>query len=407
MEKRPYGSTKVTHASGASVVYDKNNRMREVTTRGGAVAKIGSSGRVSVIQAKDTRITYGPRGRTGIETVRGDRSRVVSVSRHYGFVEHPYTRNGRAYVSRTYVVNGHTYARAYSTYYYHGAHYYHYVPAYYYGPAFYGWAYYPWAAPVYWGWGWSGAPWYAYYGYYFAPAPYYADASLWLTDYLLAQSLQAAYVAVNSGEPPTQGATQPAGSATSISNEMKQAVAEEVKAQLTAERDAAAASQQSIGIQQPASSQDEQVPDALDPRQRTFLVFASLDEQTSSGTECALTPGDILTRIEDTPDGDQKVKVLVSSSKNKDCRPGSQVNVAVHDLQEMHNSFREQVDRGLQTLAQNQGSKGLPPAPDANPKASADGQAVPDLNAADDLQRQLQQVRDAELEVQQATKQAS
>jgi len=73
----------------------------------------------------------------------------------------------------------------------------------------------------------------------------------------------------------------------------------------------------------------------------------------------------------------------------------------------MHNSFREQVDRGLQTLAQNQGNKGLPPAPDDNPKVLADGQAVPDLNAADDLQRQLQQPRDAESEVQQATKQAS
>ena len=188
---------------------------------------------------------------------------------------------------------------------------------------------------------------------------------------------------------------------------MKQAIAEEVKAQLAAERDAAVAAQQSDGGPQPASSQDDQVPDALDPRQRTFLVFASLAEHTSDGTECALTPGDVLTRIDDTPDANQSVKVLVNSSKNKECRSGSQVNVAVHDLQEMHNSFREQIDQGLQTLAQNQGIKGLPPAPDIKPHASPDGQAVPDLNASDDLQRQLQQVRAAELEVQQAAKQAS
>src|SRR5271157_3563188 len=41
VKKRPDGSTVVKHASGASVVYDKNDRIREVTTRGGAVAKIG------------------------------------------------------------------------------------------------------------------------------------------------------------------------------------------------------------------------------------------------------------------------------------------------------------------------------------------------------------------------------
>ncbi len=96
------------------------------------------------------------------------------------------------------MINGHTYARAYSTYYYHGAYFYHYVPAYYYVPAFYGWVYSPWIAPVYWQWGWNGVPWYTYYSYYFAPYPYYVSASLWLTDYLLAQSLQAAYIAGNS-----------------------------------------------------------------------------------------------------------------------------------------------------------------------------------------------------------------
>ncbi len=407
MEKRPDGTTRVTHASGASVVYDKSNRMREITTRGGAVAKIGSSGRVSVIQAKDTRITYGARGRTGIETVRGDHSRVVTIGHHYGFVEHPYTRNGRAYISRTYVVNGRTYARAYSTYYYHGARYYHYVPAYYYGPAFYGWAYYPWTAPVYWGWGWYGAPWYAYYGYYFTPAPYYVDASLWLTDYLLAQSLQAAYAANSANPGATQTSDQSAEGAVPVSAEMKQAIAEEVKAQLAAERDAAAASEPANDAPQPASTPGAQVPDALDPEQRTFLVFAALYEPTSNGAECALTPGDVLTRMDDTPDDNQSVKVLVSSSKKQDCRPGSQVKVAVQDLQEMRNSFREQMDQGLQTLAQNQGSKGLPAAADAAARKSPDGQAVPDLTASDELQKQMQQARQAEAEVQQAVKQTS
>jgi hypothetical protein len=374
------------------------------------VAKIGSTGRINTIQAKDTRITYGAHGRAQIETVRADRSRVVSVGHHYGFVEHPYNRNGHVYVSRTYVVSGHTYAHAYARYYYHGAYFYHYVPAYYYGPVFYGWAYYPWSAPVYWGWGWYGAPWYAYYGYYFTPAPYYVSASLWLTDYVLAQNLQAAYAAAaNTPQPPQQTASPGPDSSAPLSAEMKQAIAEEVKAQLAAERDAAASAPQAAGASsQPANSvQDEQVPDALDPRQRTFLVFTALDESTSTGSQCALTAGDVVTRIEDSPDEDQSVKAMVSSSKGKDCRPGTQVRIAVQDLQEMHNHFREQVDQGLQLLAQNQGSKGLPSAPDVTRRASPDGQAVPDLTASDDLQRQLQDARSAEQEVQQVTKQAT
>ncbi len=158
---------------------------------------------------------------------------------------------------------------------------------------------------------------------------------------------------------------------------------------------------------EPASSGDERLPDALDPRQRTFLVSASLDEQSSDGIECALTPGDVVSRIDDTPDANESVSVLVNSSKNKDCRAGSQLKVAVQDLQEMHNSFREQIDQGLRTLAQNQGSKGLPAAPDASSRPSEDSRAIPDLNASDDLQRQLQQARETELEVQQVAKQVS
>jgi len=56
-------------------------------------------------------------------------------------------------------------------------------------PRFYVWAYNPWARPVYWSWGWGRAPWF--YGGYFAPAPYYVSASLWLTDFIIAENLRA------------------------------------------------------------------------------------------------------------------------------------------------------------------------------------------------------------------------
>jgi hypothetical protein len=69
------------------------------------------------------------------------------------------------------------------------------MPAYYYPPAFYGWAYNPWPAPAPYVWGWGAALWYGYYGAYFRPYPVYPSAAYWLTDYMVAASLQEAYAA--------------------------------------------------------------------------------------------------------------------------------------------------------------------------------------------------------------------
>jgi hypothetical protein len=412
VQSRPDGSRQVTRSNGSSVTYDRNNRVSQITTRSGATAHVGPSGRVSNIQGRNIHISYGAHGqRSEVVSVHGN-NRIVSRGAHYGFVEHPFSRNGHYFVNRTYVVNGHIYARNYARYYYHGFYYYHYVPAFYYGPRFYWWAWHPWAAPVYWGWGWYGSPWFVSFGYYFAPAPYYPDASLWLTDYLLAQNLQAAYDAGAAGAaqgPPPAAQYGASSSSPLVSDEMKAAIADEVRAQLAAERDLAAGTGQTYdssttpGLQ----TQQEQIPDALDPRQRTFLVSTAMDERLSNGGECTLSAGDVLTRIADRPDADNQVTVLVSSSKRNECPSGSQFPVAVADLQEMHNHFREQVDQGLQMLAENQGKNKMPAAPDATARPSADGQAVPDLSASQELQDQLQQAHDTELEVQQAAKQGS
>ena len=157
-------------------------------------------------------------------------------------------------MGRTYYRGGHYYAYGYRGGYYHGGYYYGYVPAYYYGPAFYGWAYNPWAAPVVYSWGWGGAPWYGYYGYYFNPYPAYATAALWMTDYVISQNLQAAYAA----QAEASNANAAAGQSRMIpatrmlrprvgteevvlTPEVKQAIADEVKAQLAAEQQAASA----------------------------------------------------------------------------------------------------------------------------------------------------------------------
>ena len=177
-----------------------------------------------------------------IVTERNGR-RLVAMGPHRGYMERPYYRDryGRAYVQRTYWVHGHPYAYAYRDHFYHGVHYYRYVPGYYYHPVFYGWAYNPWAAPVYYNWGWGPAPWF--YGGYFAPAPYYPSASLWLTDYLLAENLKQAYEAeqddaASQSVRPTNLASSPnprrveAPPQLQLSPEVKQMIEAEVHRQL-------------------------------------------------------------------------------------------------------------------------------------------------------------------------------
>jgi hypothetical protein len=215
------------------------------------------------------------------------------------------------------------------------------------------------------------------------PYPVYSSAAFWLTDYLLAEDLQAAYAAgaeanadeaagydrgqadysngessaVNSG-PPT------------LTPEVKQAIADEVKAQLAEEQRQSSGGQGgelSDGNSPAPASSD--VPPALDPVRRTFVVFSDLTVM-SDGQECELTGGDILTRLSDTPDADQNVTATVSARKKADCAIGKQVKVSVEALQEMRNHFDEQLDAGLKALAQKQGTSGLPKAPDTAKTAS-------------------------------------
>ena len=371
---------------------------------------------------------------------KGEHVRTVNTGRGRGYVDHRYSRGGHYYSRRTYYDHGHRYAYGYRGYYYHGyCCYYGYTPAYYYGPAFYGWAYNPWAAPVAYSWGWGGAPWYGAYGYYFNPYPAYASAALWMTDYVISQNLQAAYAAqaqananaaaaanaqamgdYAGGGQQAENAGGGDSSGPALTPEVKQAIADEVRAQLEAEKAAAAAPQQpasasggaAAGGQQSASAggdaaQQEEVPAALDPNHRTFIVATILTEQAPDGSDCSLSPGDVVTRIDDTPDDKKNVKVLVSSSQKGDCNSGSQVAMAVDDLQEMHNHFREQLDQGLKTLAENQGKNGIPAGPKPGGRANPEGEAQPDLDVEAQLNDQQKDADAAESEVQQQQQQGS
>ena len=389
-----------TNSSGRLTGISKPG-MRASFSGNGRVSQMHYTGRGGA-QMTSTHSTRG--GRT-VVSVRSDRSRVVSYGAHSGYVERPMGRAG--YVQRTYIYGGRSYARVYRASYFGGFGYYGYVPPVYFGLGYYGWAWDPWPAPVVFGWGWRGNSWFGFYGGYFQPAPYYPFAALWLTDNLLALDMQAAYEArlaamAEAGQygPPVADAPQ---GAVALSPEVKQAIAEEVRQQIAAERAAAAQQSGSYGSPQ-VSPTSGQVPPALDPRQRIFVVSTSMDVATTSGQTCALTSGDIILRTSDTLQSDGKVGVNVLSSKPGDCPINAATAVDLASLQEMHNQFRDQIDTGMQQLASNQGRNGVPHGPPANPRPSAEGQAQPDLASAVDnlLAQQQQEASQAEAEAQQA-----
>lgn len=243
-----------------------------------------------------------------------------------------------------------------------------------------------------------------------------------MTDYIISQNLQSAYEAQAEANAnaaaAAQAQAQPDASAQStdaggggvaLTPEVKQAIADEVKAQLAAEQSAAAAPAPTAAPA--ATAQDtssasnatppEETPAALDPNHRTFIVSTVLNEQGPDGQDCSLSPGDVVTRIEDTPDANKDVKVLVSASQKSDCPSGSQVAMSVDDLQEMHNHFREQLDSGLKNLADNQGKNGLPAAPAAGGHPNPDGQVQPDSDVKEQLASQQADADKAEGEAQQ------
>jgi hypothetical protein len=333
--------------------------------------------------------------------------RVVGYGSGRGFTERRYYASGpRVYVQRTYIYGGRPYAVAYRSYRWRGVVYYHYAPAYYYHPVFYGWAYRPWIRPVYFRWGWYSDPWYPAYGYYFRPYPVYPSASLWLTDFLLAENLRLAYearVSANAAAQYDYAEPQPVSSEqSSLSPEVKQMIADEVQRQLAAER--ALAEQPSPSMAQPQSQLEsaplpEEEPAALDPNQRVFIVAGNLDLATEDG-ECGLTAGDVLLRTGGAPDENNRIGVNVVSSKQGDCPVNTNSAVEVSDLQEMHNHFREKMDMGLKTLAEDQGKNGLPPAPESRTIAGEAPPPEPDRGAETDLRGQQSAADEAEKNLQ-------
>jgi hypothetical protein len=344
-------------------------------------------------------VHHGLDGGRKVSMQRHDGSRLVAERGRRGYVERGYHYHGHDYGRRAYYYHGHEYNRYYRGYGYRGVYLNVYAPGYYYGPGFYGWAYNPWAAPISYGWGWAGSPWYGFYGGYFTPYPVYPSASFWLADYLIATSLQAAYAAHQEAAVATEVA---AGGAPVLTPEIKQQIADEVKAQLALENQEATQTAQNQEVD-PGSSGIARI--LQDGHSHVFVVGDGLDLTDATGAECAVSEGDALA-LKTPPPGDATAAdlVVLASKGGKECQSGGTVSVNLTDLQEMQNHLRETIDTGLKELQEKQGKGGLPAAPpsaQAPPTASPYASVAPPPDPADatEIQQQAQQADAVEAEV--------
>jgi hypothetical protein len=398
------GGSRTVHTNGSVVEKGSNGKVSSVTTAKGTTAKMGTSGKTATISNnKGTTVYRAPNGSRTVVSHGANGTKVVSMGKGRGYAEHHFNRGGREYARRTYYRNGRYYAHAYRGYYWHGNPYYGYVPGYYYGPGYYGWAYNPWASPVYYNWGWGAAPWYNPYGYYFAPYPYYGAPYFWLTDYMVAATLAAAYEAsasnLNSNPEYVNAAYRVPDDTKSkdvvLTPEIKKLLADEIKMQIGKDKDAATAQGGPSGA---GGGSNDETPPSLDPDFTVFVVSTDLNV-TVNGDTCALTPGDFVHREVDAPGSDGAVAVKVVGSKKEDCPAGSDTRIQLEDLNDMYNHFREQFDAGMKELSEKQGKNGIPASPNPGMKSNPEGQAAPDLTTQSELQKADAEADDAEKDV--------
>jgi hypothetical protein len=352
-------------------------------------------------------IHHGLDGNRRVSVERADHSRVYAERGGHGYVQHPYMYHGREYGHRTYYDHGRYYDRYYNRYAYRGVYMDVYAPVRYYPVGFYGWAYNPWAVPIAYSWGWGAAPWYGYYGAYFAPYPVYPSAAFWLTDYLIATSLQAAYTAQVAANAQAQSnAVAAANVQPALTPDVKQMVADEVKRQIALENAEAATNAQN---QQPDPASSSIARMLSDNQPHVFIAGSDLDVVDAAGTECPISQGDIVEVASAPPaDAEGASAIILASKGGKECAKSDHVTIAFNDLQDMQNHMRETIDTGMADLQSKQGKGGLPAAPPsataaAVPAAFTVGAPPPDQTASTEIADQTQAADQAEQEVASAT----
>jgi hypothetical protein len=381
--RTPAGTKTATAANGSSVRTRANGSRADVHD-----AKRGMD------------VHHGLNGGRRVSVERADHSRIVAERGGRGYVQHPYGFHGHEYGHRTYYEHGRAYDRFYRGYYYHGVYAEMYAPSFYYAPAFYGWVYNPWAVPIAYplaAWGWGGNPWFGFYGGFFTPYPVYASASLWLTDYMISQSLAASYQAQVDAQVQAQALANPAP----LTPQVKDLISAEVQRQIALENAESATAK--TGEADPASSGIQRM--LTDNVQHVFVAGKDLDVVDAAGTECALSEGDALQLTGQTaPNADAATLAVLASKGGKECQRGDTVSVTMADLQDMQNHMRETIDAGMGELQAKQGKGGLPALPpSANVPPAKSALAMdappPDATAATQINQSWGEADKSEQEV--------
>lgn len=383
INRRPLPAGEVTvHSNGRTTVNAEGGRQYGVRSNGTIASyrdrektvSFNQRGKINSIHTANLDVYHGAHGQRTIISRRADGSKVVSTGTHSGYVERTVVANNRSYIQRTTIVNQRAYTSTFVTTNHGGLVAASFVPPVFFAPGFYGWAYYPWAAPIRFGWGWYGSPWYLGPNPYFVASPLYPGASLWLTDYMIGDTLATAYAlhkdaalsdadgaaddmtADDDSESSGLPETIHADATTPITPEIKAEIAEEVKQELANDNAAAAnTSQVSFDV----------LTTALRTPNHVFVVSNDLDVTTADQQLCALEAGDMLQLLAPAESDAGLVQLRVASSKRMDCPAGVLVSVSRQDLQEMQNSFQARVEAGLDKLRNDNGLAGLPAAPAA------------------------------------------
>ncbi len=327
----------------------------------GAEARFRRDGSMRDVRSRDLTISRGAAGGRRVIRERPDHSIVVAEGRGHGYIQRPFSHRNHNYFAREFHGDHGRFVRFYEPYRYRGFALNVFIPVRYYPPVFYGWAYAAWPRSIYYRWGWLNDPWYPYYGQYFTPFPAYPSASMWLTDYLLGAALEQDYrERAAAAEDEALGFVPPCDTGQiPLSNEVKQAIAGEVRFQLSVLNEQGQIVSRG-DVPDPAASG---LPRLLsDNKPHTFVVSSSLDVM-SGIEECSLTPGDVLQLNGAQASGSNTVYLQVLAGKTQSCPTGSVVSMSFEDLQNIHNGMRETVDQGLTELQSKQGQGGLPAAP--------------------------------------------
>jgi hypothetical protein len=198
------------------------------------------------------------------------------------------------------------------------------------------------------------------------------------------------------------GAPQQDAGQTPLTEDVKQQIAAEVKAQLALENQEATQTAASQDVDAGSSGIQRMLTDG---QAHVFVVGDGLDLTDSTGAECPVSEGDAL-KLVAPPAADATTAdlVVLASKGGKECAKTATVAVKLDDLQEMQNHMRETIDLGLKDLQAKQGTGGLPAAPASAkaPPTESPYAAVappPDPKDAADLQQTAKDADASEKEV--------